>query len=85
MNWCFIGQSWNIAQKLGHFLVNTVRFPYFPTDFEIRKECRIIEREKEVSFDMTISKTVIRVVDPCFALFLDPGVRSFLNELGSSG
>ena len=34
----FIGQSWDVAEVLGHFLVDTVGLPYFPTDFEVGKQ-----------------------------------------------
>ena len=73
LNWCFVGLSRDITEEFGHILVDTVGFPDFPADFEVREKCRIVKREKVVALDVSIREAVIRVVDPQSSLFLDLG------------
>lgn len=64
--------SWDFGARtknFGHLLIDTVRFPLRPADFEEGILGRIDKRKKIVFFLMFLQKSVIRIVFLRFPLF----------------
>lgn len=64
-------ESGNVAEVLSHFFVNAIGLPYFPTDFEVWEERRVMKREKIVALGVLTLEAVIRIVDPNLSVFVD--------------
>ena len=69
--WCFVGESGDVAQEIGHVLVYTVWFPAFPAYLRVGIFGSVVEGEEIVLSDMRGQETVIWIVFAFFSLFFD--------------